>query len=153
MASLDIYYHLSFQLMSIISCTSVWLRNCNRECLGRINQAVKRHDGSQTASSLSLFPLSPLKPRGCVSRSIPRRGGDHVVVRADCSRNVTRVLARFVRPAGMRSVCGRDVVSRPRRVCVPYRPRESATYLARRQLSLIKREKRQSACEKVSASD
>lgn len=69
--------HLSFQLTSIISCASGCesrLRNCNRECPWRINQAVKRHDGSQTASS-PLRSAAPSKPRGlCFSEHPSSRG-------------------------------------------------------------------------------
>lgn len=93
--------HLSFQLTSIISCASgceSGLRNCNRECPWRINQAVKRHDGSQTASS-------PSAPRPRRNRGVVFLGAS-LVERATTSLSVPTVL-------GTSHACWQDLCGRP----------------------------------------
>lgn len=127
--------------MSIISWASVW---------PRISTAKLQSSAPDVLTkpwSYTTGPDCASKPRGCIPRSIPSSRGRPR--RCPCStvpgQNVTRVSTRFVRPAGMRSACGPDVVSRPWRE--PCRSRETR-FLARVQLPLIKAEKRRPAREK-----
>lgn len=90
----------ALQLTSIISCAFVWPRTLAAiKCSGHINQAVRLYDGAprlhpETAGlCFSGHPSSRGRPTAPVV-SIPS------VLR---SERHTRVSARFVRPAGMRS--------------------------------------------------